>query len=422
MFNYRVIAVIKRELRERILSKAFILMTLLFPVLMFGFIALQTLLMNYDGDEGVNIEIVTFSDSLSNSFKEEFSDIYFVTDSTYTINYVTMDSSKIKEYIEERKSDLLSEKLTGILYISPAALNTKAVDYFSKTPKNLQITRRLQSPINKILVEEYFRGKNISDEDLGFARRGVDIAALKVSKDEDIKEEGYGNIILSYLFSFLLYISLLMMGSLTMQTVIQEKTGRINEVLLSSVSSKDLMMGKILGASITGSLQMAIWLSPVMLVISTSFFALPPEFTFSITFDVILYMLVNFFMGLLIFVGLFATVGSIFENPQDAQSGMWPIMLLIIIPFFIAISLMKNPANPIAVIASMFPFAAVIVMPARMTLVDVPMWQIIISFLVNVGTLVAIFPLAGKIYRIGILRTGKKPKWSEVIKWLKYKY
>lgn len=115
-------------------------------------------------------------------------------------------------------------------------------------------------------------------------------------------------------------------------------------------------------------------------------------------------------------------IGSIFDNAQDAQSGMWPILMLIMIPFFIALSMAHNPANPIAQIASMFPFASIIVMPARMAIVDVPLWQVVLSIAVSIATIMAIFPIAGKIFRVGILRTGKKPKWSEIIKWLKYSY
>lgn len=137
---------------------------------------------------------------------------------------------------------------------------------------------------------------------------------------------------------------------------------------------------------------------------------------------IILYFLFNFFVGLITFLGLFATVGSIFDNDQDAQSGIWPLMMLVIIPFFIAIAIQDNPNNSIGYISSMFPFASIIVMPAKMSLIDVPLWQILVSVVVNLGTMFGIFILAGKVYRVGILSTGKKPKWSEVIKWLKYKY
>jgi len=120
-------------------------------------------------------------------------------------------------------------------------------------------------------------------------------------------------------------------------------------------------------------------------------------------------------------VGLFATVGSIFDNSQDAQSGVWPLMMLIIFPFLIAISLQSNPQSSIAKITSLLPFTSLLVMPARLTLVQVPMLELIASIVINLAVLFAIFPLAGKIYRVGILVTGKKPKWSEVRKWLAMK-
>jgi ABC-2 type transport system permease protein len=96
--------------------------------------------------------------------------------------------------------------------------------------------------------------------------------------------------------------------------------------------------------------------------------------------------------------------------------------MLIMIPFFIAIAMLENSENSIAKIASMLPFASIMVMPARMVLSEIPLWQIVLSFLVNVSTMLLLFPVAGKVYRVGILMSGKKPKWSEVAKWLRYKY
>jgi ABC-2 type transport system permease protein len=312
--------------------------------------------------------------------------------------------------------------LTGIVYIPEDAIKNKNIQYYSRTPKNMRLIDKIDGPINRVLVEIYFSSKNIPPEELSYARSGVDFRSFKISEKEEIKEEGFGGLILAYVFSFLLYISLLMMGSMVLQSVIQEKTNRIVEVLLSSVTSKELMTGKILGAAITGLLQMAIWLSPIILVASSSWAFIPPEVTIDLTTGNIIYFLFNFFIGLLIFIGLFATVGSIFENPQDAQSGMWPVMLLIMIPFFIALSMMQNPNNPIANIASLLPFSSIIVMPAKMQIAEVPLWQLITATLINIGTFFVMFPISGKIYRVGLMMTGKKPKWSEVVKWLKYKY
>jgi ABC-2 type transport system permease protein len=182
------------------------------------------------------------------------------------------------------------------------------------------------------------------------------------------------------------------------------------------------MTGKIIGTSITGVAQMFIWLIPLMLVISSSIFVLPKDFTIDVNLLQVAYVLFNFLIGLITFLGLFATAGAVFDNVQDAQSGMWPIMLLIVIPFFIGFSLVFNPENTIGIVASMLPFASIIVMPARLTLVDVPSWQFALAVFVNLSTLALIFPLAGKIYRVGILMSGKKPKLGEVVGWLKYKY
>ena len=135
------------------------------------------------------------------------------------------------------------------------------------------------------------------------------------------------------------------------------------------------------------------------------------------------YFLINYFIALITFLGLFAAVGAIFDNSQDAQSGIWPLLMLIMIPFFIALSLQSNPNSPIATIASMFPFAALIVMPARISLMEVPSWQLMLSVLVSsIVVMFSVFPIAGKIFRVGILRTGQKAQMVGNCTWLKYKY
>lgn len=422
MFNKRMIAVFKREVKEKLMSKSFILMTLLLPIFMIGIMGMQTLLMSYNKDSEASFDLVTESYELTQQFENAFAQTDFVKDGTIKFNYYTMTREEFDAHLKEKKQEIIDEKKTGMVFIPSTALQDKKVEYYAKTGKDLSLTSRLGGTINKVLIENYFGYKNLTQDELDFARNRVEITSYKVSEKDEYEEEGYGNLILSYLFSFLLYMSLLMMGQATMNSVIEEKNNRVVEVILSSVSPKELMTGKIFGAAITGTVQMAIWLMPVMLVISTTWFVIPEKYLFSITLLQISYMLVNFFLGLITFLGLFATVGAIFESQQEAQSGVWPVMLLAIIPFFISIALITNPNSSIGGIASILPFASIIVMPAKMALVDVPMWQLAVAMVVNLATIFAIFPVAGKIYRVGILRTGKKPSWGEVVKWLKYKY
>jgi ABC-2 type transport system permease protein len=405
-------------LRERLFSKAFITTTLLIPGLIIVIFGVQALLYSAES-KNLNFELITENEELTSAFMNEFSNADFVKEKHYVFLYKTMTRDEFKKHLEEIRSKIVDESLTGVIYVPSTALKNKKIEYYSKSPQNIALSRELNGPINKVLVDAYFMNKTLDPEELEFARRGVDFTGFKVSEEEQIKEEGYGNIVLAYAFTFLLYMSLLIIGQITLQSVIEEKSNKIVEIVLSSVEPKELMTGKILGASITGLVQMGIWLFTIMGVVSSSWMTLPADLVLEIDTNVVLYVLVNFFIGLVLFIGLFATVGAIFDNPQDASSGTLPIMMLIIIPFFIAFSIMENPNKPYAEIASLFPFSSVIVMPARMTLIDVPTWQLIAAILINILTIIAIFPVAGKIYRVGILITGKKPKWSEVFRWLR---
>ncbi len=420
MFNYRTIGLLKREFKEKLLSKAFIISTLAVPLLMILILGFQALIMSYDGDENTKLEIITEDAALTEAFKNEFSNLEFVKNNYYSFQYKTKSNAELENYLEEQKKNLLNEKLSGIIFVSDSSKASKKVKYFSKVPNNPTISQKVSRHLNKVLVDNYFANKDLSKNDLSFARTNVDLTGFKISEDEDIKEEGFGKLALSYIITFLLYISLLMIGQTTMQSVMEEKMSRVVEVLLSSVSSKEFLTAKILGASLIGVSQMIVWLIPIMLVGFTTIFTLPADLQLHISPWQITYLLFNFFVGLLTFLSLFVTVGSIYDNPQDAQSAMTPLMMLIIIPFFISFSLAKNPGNLIAEISSILPFFSVIVMPARMTIIDVPVWQLVASIAVNLFTIYMLFPIAGKIFRIGLLKTGKKPTLKEVSKWLKY--
>ena len=421
MFNNRILAVIKRELREKLLSRTFIFMTIFFPILFIGMAGIQALIFTDSGND--KIVVVTEKQMLSDAFQNELMSSDMMKSGKTSFTFYTMNRDELKKYLESKKKDLLDNKITGVVYIPESAMKDKKIEYYSQTPSNMSLANKLNGPLNNALVDIYFGNKSLTPEELDFVRKGIDVSGFKISKsNNNMEEAGYGSLILSYVFTFLLYISLLLTGQLMLQSVIEEKNNRIVEVILSSVSPRELMTGKILGSAFTALIQMSIWLAAIIAVTSSAIFALPKEFLVNITSVQVIFLLVNFAVGLLLFLSLFGMMGSIFDNPQDAQSGMWPVMLLIIIPFLIAMSMMQNPNSPIANAAALIPFTSVMVMPVKMTLIEVPTWQLVLAVVVNIAAIFFIFPIAGKIYRVGILRTGKKPKWSEVIKWLKYKY
>ena len=421
MFNRRTITIVERELKAKLFSKTFIIMTLLVPVFIFGLFGIQIFIYSVSEEENPNLLIVSETENISRRLKNEFDEYSEVKSGNYRISYETLDTSAFAERLKGLKADLLSETLTGVVYVPEAALANKNVKYYSPNPSNQALFNKIKPGINKALINIYFEDKKLTREEVDYARNNVDITGYRITKDQKVEEEGVGNLVALFLFSFLLYMALIFSGQTTMHSVVEEKSSRIVEVLLSSVSSTELMAGKIIGVVITEVVQMIIWLLPVILLITTSWFVLPADIIFKLDLNFILYFLFNYTIALFTFVGLFATVGAIFDNPQDAQSGVWPLMILVIFPFLIAISLQSNPQSSVAKITSLLPFTSLLVMPARLTLVQVPSLEVIASVVINLVILFAIFPLAGKIYRVGIMVTGKKPKWSEVRRWLKIK-
>lgn len=419
MFNRRTAAIIKRELKTKLFSKSFIIMTLLVPLFMIMIFSIQYFIQSMSGDQKTDLIVLSDSDEILNKVQNEiFSTNDFKT-GDLTSRTEKVELSGFEGKLNEYKSDLINQRITGLVFIPTSALQSKEISYYSSNPNNSSLFYKIKPSINKALVEIYFAGRQLTQDEIKFARKDVDISGFRVSSDEKVSQEGYGNRIAMVLFSFLLYMALLFSGSMTMNAVVEEKSNKIVEVLLSSASSTELMAGKIFGTVIVELIQMIIWLSPVFLLITTSWFLIPPEFMPQMSVGYILYFLFNYGLALITYVALYATVGAIFDNPQDAQSGVWPLLMLIMIPFFIALGLESTSQTPFAVVASLFPFASLIVMPARMLLVEVPVWQILLSALINIVVLLGIFKLAGKIYRIGILLTGKKPKWSEVFRWLR---
>lgn len=419
MFNNRTIAIIKRELKMKLFSRSFILMTFLVPLFMIGIFSIQILIHSLSEEQKSNIILVSDSEEINQKLQNEISRIDELKSGMLSVKYELIEDKKIDSKLKSLKSDLLSGKITGLVFVPSSLLQAKGVEYYSTNPNNSALFNKIKPAINKALIEIYFSSRKLTDEEVSFARKDVDIKGFRLTQDEKVEEEGIGNKIALFLFSFLLYMALIFAGSMTLNSVVEEKSNKIVEVLLSSASSTELMAGKIIGTVIVEVIQMIIWLTPIFLLITTSWFFIPSEFMPQMSVGYLLYFIFNYSLALITFIAIYATVGAIFDNPQDAQSGMWPVLMLIMIPFFIAIGLESNPQSTFAQIASLFPFASLIVMPARMILVDVPLWQIFLSVIVNIIVLIGIFKLAGKIYRIGILLTGKKPKWSEVARWLR---
>lgn len=324
--------------------------------------------------------------------------------------------------VDEHRPQLLSSALTGIVFISDSTRDNKTIQYFSANPTNKNIQWRLREQVNRAMIAEYFSAFNLDSSAIDYARSNISIDGVRITEQGNTNA-GPGDLIIAGILTILIYISLFITGPMVMAAVNEEKTNRVVEILLSSVKPNELMLGKVLGTATTGLIQMVIWTAPVALVglNALPFIAANMEgLGFQLSLFHLLYFLLTYLFSLMIFLSIFAAFGAMFDSPQDAQQSLTPVFLLIIIPFFLAMSMASNPANTLAEVSSMLPFANLLVMPARMTLIDVPAWQWSLAIVVNLLTFYLCIRGGAKLYRTAILLTGKHPTPKEMYKWLRY--
>ena len=421
MINYRTKAIVKREVVQQIFSKRFIFATLSLPIFMVVIFGLQFLFMSFEGG-GDTLRVFAEEQRTLDLLDSQLDEMENNNPSDLKVTYQRSNRNELDIFIEENREAILAGDINGVLFVPATALDDKNVIFYSNNAGNQVLLNRIRTVVNNVVLSAYIDNRSMDADIIEFVRMNVSIQSFRITKSGTADGDASGQQGVAIFFNILLYISLLMVAAPAMGAVNEEKVSRVVEVVLSSVSPSELMAGKIVGSAIAGFTQMFIWLIPVVLVASGS---VPLLLAFSdldiqLGFFMLLYFLLNYLIGVLTFLSIFSAFGAMFDNPQDAQSSMFPVMLLIIVPFFLAFSVVNNPTSILGVVGSLLPFFSILVMPARMVLIDVPLWQFAVAVAMNLVTLYFVVVLCGKIYRFTILMTGKRPSWKEIYKWMRY--
>jgi len=435
---HKIWLIFQREYLVRVRKKSFIIMTLLAPLLLAAFLVIPVLLANIS-DKTEEIGVLDESGLFQNKFT-----------STPERKFVSLSGN-----LNNAKAKFLQSKLTGFLYIPKLNLDNPAgIRLYSKSNASID---------NKLAIESSLRNEI---ENLKFQRSGIDRATLEDIKTDvavsttNLSDEGekdnnaFVTSAAGYASAFLIYIFIFMYGVQIMRGVIEEKTSRIVEVIISSVKPFQLMMGKILGIAAVGLTQFLLWIilsSLVTSVIGAQFRdkMVPPPTTAAITanpeneytaskktnamqeafkaFDnlnlpLILGSFIFYFLGgYLLYGALFGAVGAAVDNETDTQQFMLPITIPLVMTFVVAQTvIIKNPDGPVAFWMSVIPFTSPIAMMIRIPF-GVPTYQLLLSMVLLVLGFIATTWLAARIYRVGILMYGKKVNYKELSKWLFYK-
>lgn len=449
----KIPVIIKREYLTRVRKKSFIIMTILAPLLFAAIIILPTLFMMNEGEEYKRIAVV-----------EDRTDIFKgVLKNTKNAEFIYLED----ENIEELKKTFYQKGYYGILYISPEIVNVpNAVQLISRKQPPIGVLEYIESSLEKEIERQKLMNYNIEnlDEIMKNVESRVSLQTIKIDDSGKVKETSTGiAMALAYIGGFLMYMLVFIFGSQVMRGVIEEKTNRVVEVIISSVKPAQLMMGKIIGIALVGLTQFLIWVVLTIgiagVIRSTVFnkagaaemsqnvsknlmsenqqLQLPvqsqseidpamAEFTklFNSAINqpwvlIIFSFIFYFITGYLLYASLFAAIGSAVDNETETQQFMLPITIPIILALMVALGTMQNPESPLAFWFSLIPLTSPIVMMARIPF-GVPAWQLILSMALMLVTFVAFVWMAAKIYRTGILMYGKKTSWKEMWKWLRY--
>jgi ABC-2 type transport system permease protein len=420
MLNYRTKAIIKREIRQQIFSRKFLVMTLSLPLLFLVVSGLQFFFANFEREEVVTLQILNQSPEFQQQLQQQLPDSELADPQLYRLGFQLQAPEQLGSYIDSQRQALLHGTLTGIVWIPDTAREDKHISYYSANPANQVLLGRVRELVNRSVVAARFDALGIEPSVIDFARTNVRVDGVRVSQEGN-SELGSGNLLLAFALTMMIYVSMLSMGPAVMAAVNEEKTNRIVEVLLSAVTARELVYGKIIGTAIAGLVQMTLWITPLLALSLASLPALAQLELPALDLEAftLLYFLLNYLMGIIVFLAIFAAFGAMFDTPQDAQGSMMPVMMLIIVPFLLAFSMARNPANVLAEIGSMLPFASILVMPARMALIDVPLWQVAVAIGVNLLTIWLTVRAGAKIYNLTILMTGKRPSWADIWRWLR---
>lgn len=436
----------------RVRKKSFIIMTLLAPVLMAALIVVPTLVMMNQDQDFKKIAVI-----------EENSDLFKgVIPNTKNLEFVYLDNVKL----ENLKKTYEQAGYYGILWISPELVNTpNAIRLISKKQPAIGVLDHIENSLEKEIEKQKLSAYKIEnlDEIMKNIRTNVSVQTIKIDESGAEKKTSTGiAMALAYIGGFLMYMLVFMFGAQVMRGVIEEKTSRVVEVIISSVKPIQLMMGKIVGIALVGLTQFLIWVILTMGLVGvvkgtilqkanvtevsqnitkslmtdeqqTATNAQTSEVTpqlaeFSKMFNsalnqpwglIIICFIFYFITGYLLYASIFAAIGSAVDNETETQQFMLPVTIPIIFGLFVAMGTMQNPESSLSFWFSLIPLTSPIVMMARIPF-GVPYWQIVVSMLIMIITFILFVWMAAKVYRTGILMYGKKTSWKEMWKWLRY--
>jgi ABC-2 type transport system permease protein len=416
--------IINREFKARVRNKSFVVMTFMSPLLAVFMLFLITYLSKVNTEEKKEIAVYDPSGKLQ--------EILF---DTQKVTYLFLNHTSL----EQSKELVVSKELFGLIYFVKSPESKPQITFYTDNSPGPTLVSDMEAKVNDYFWRQDLKNQGIDPELFQKKQNGVVVDLQSFSGKKTSKTATYVKMFFGGTSGYLIMMFIVIYGNMVMRSVIEEKTNRIIEIIISSVKPFYLMLGKIIGTSLAGLLQFTIWI--VLGFILTSVlgvffnFGEPQTAASAGSFDLsglmqsiselpLALMIVSFFLyfigGYFLYSAIYAAIGAAVDNETDTQQFLLPILLPLVLGVYVGfVTVFDNPHGSVATLFSIFPLTSPIVMLMRIPF-GVPWWQLVMSLVLLFVSFVIVVWFAGKIYRVGILMYGKKPTYKELYKWLKY--
>lgn len=402
----KILQILKWEFMVRFRSKIF-LISLFMPLLVLGISVVSTMFMQDSGDTKTNIGLVHTDDNFVSELKSYMSESHRLKSNDpqfIFINYRSFDVAM---------PDLQNKLIDAIIIIPTGILDTASATLYARSLNNILMIENVQAGIAHTVTWQRLTLHGLDREAAKKASQKANLKTFEVDEEGQLTK---GNELMMFFgpffFVFLLVMAVFINGQLLLRSVIEERTNRMVEILLSSVTSRELMSGKILGLSLLGLAQICFYLLMGMA------FGIYKGIEIVHLKDLPL-LFIYFLAGYFFFASIYATLGTLFDNEQDAQQTMGIVSIIAMVPLIGSFYFLNNPSSLITRLLSFFPPMTPFMMILRINGANVEVWEIIVSIIVMVFSVWGMMILAGKIFRTALLMYGKRITFPEIIRWIK---
>ena len=431
-----VLAITKREYMQRAKTKGFWIGTLIVPLFAFGVFLIPIYLLQrsqasqtivvVDETGRVGQELVARMNSRNGKQQPrgERSQKGMVDESEMA--RFSARNVPVAADPKAQKADLdrqvQTKQIDAWVWISPGVFKEERAEYHARSVANFMTQNALEEDLSWVVRRERLRQAGVDPGRVDELVRPVKLDTQRVSEKGSRAEGGAMGFLFSIGLFMLLYISMIMWGQQVMNGVLEEKGSRVIEVLMSSVTSFELLMGKLIGIGLLGLTQLGIWLGTMFVISSPGIgMALAMKKSLpSMSVAMLIHFVLLFILGFFAFATLYAALGSAFNNIQEAQQMAGVVMMFIIVPALMINPVINDPNSTMATVLSLIPLFTPLLMPLRISVEMPPAWQLALAYALTVGFVILMVWFCSKIYRIGILMYGKKPTIQEIWKWTKY--